>query len=193
VRRTLQQLWKRTDGAVAPTVALSLIGLIAAGGIAFDYARMASMDTELQSAAAQAALAAATQLDHQTGACVRAAAAASSLLSNQSLFANDGGGVNVTVPTTGVTDCTGNAAIQFYQSYDQATDTPGAAATGDANAKVVVVSIAPRQAVFALTPIVAAFRSGSINAQAVASLNSAICKMPPVMICNPAETAGSTR
>ena len=192
MRRTLQQLWKRTDGAVAPTVALSLIGLIAVGGIAFDYARMASLDTELQSAADQAALAAATQLDHQTGACVRAAAAASSLLSNQSLFANDGGSVNVAVPTTGVTDCTGNAAIQFYQSYDQATDTPGAAATGDANAKVVVVSITPREARFALTPIVAALRSGSINAQAVASLNSAICKMPPVMICNPAETATST-
>jgi len=37
--------------------------LIAAGGIAFDYARLAAMDTELQQAADQAALAAVTQLD----------------------------------------------------------------------------------------------------------------------------------
>jgi Flp pilus assembly protein TadG len=171
---------------------MSLFALIAAGGIAFDYSRVASMDTELQDAADQAALAAATQLDGQTGACVRAAAAASSLLTNKTLFANEGTGINVAVPTSGVTDCTGNASIKFYQSYDQVTDTPGTAASGDSNAKVVIVSVSPRQAVYALTPIVAAFRSGNINAQAVASLSSAICKMPPVMICNPAETSTNT-
>lgn len=190
--RLARSLWRNTDGAVAPMVALSLIALIAAGGIAFDYARLAAMDTELQDAADQAALAAASQLDHQTGACARAAAAASSLLSNHARFANDGGGSDVVVPTSAVTDCSGNSAIQFYQSYDQATDTPGPAATDDSNAKIVIVSITPRQAVYALTPIVAALRSGNIGAQAVASLSSAICKMPPVMICNPEETPTST-
>ena len=55
-------------GAVAPTVALSLFALIAVGGLAFDYARLAGMDTELQNAADQAALAAASQLDRQPGA-----------------------------------------------------------------------------------------------------------------------------
>ncbi len=62
-RSVLRRLWKNTSGAVAPTIALSLVALIAAGGIAFDYARLAAMDTELQQAADQAALAAATQLD----------------------------------------------------------------------------------------------------------------------------------
>jgi hypothetical protein len=42
---------------VAPTVALSLFALLGAGGLAFDYARLASLDTELQNAADQAALA----------------------------------------------------------------------------------------------------------------------------------------
>jgi Flp pilus assembly protein TadG len=37
--------------------------LIAAGGVAFDYSRLASMDTELQYAADQTAIAAVTQLD----------------------------------------------------------------------------------------------------------------------------------
>jgi Flp pilus assembly protein TadG len=163
--------------------------LIAVGGIAFDYSRMASLDTELQDAADQAALAAAGQLDGQTGACARAAAAASSLLANKTLLANDGStsGTSIVVPTSGVTTCAGNTAIQFYKSYDQANDTPGPAATSDADAKVVIVSVSPRRAVFALTPIVAAFQSGNINAQAVASLGSAICKVPPVMICNPDE------
>ncbi|WP_157846822.1 pilus assembly protein TadG-related protein [Sphingobium fuliginis] len=87
--RARKSLLQSTGGAVAPTVALSLFALIAAGGIAFDYARLAGMDSELQSAADQAALAAASQLDGATGACSRAANAARNLIANSSRFAND--------------------------------------------------------------------------------------------------------
>jgi Flp pilus assembly protein TadG len=191
MRRLGQRLWRNTDGAVAPVVALSLVALIAAGGIAFDYARMASLDSELQGAADQAALAAAGQLDGQAGACARAAAAAASLVNNNTLFANEAGGVRAIV-VDNEADCDATGKVRFYKSYDQATDTPGDAADSDANAKVVIVSVNPREAIFALTPIVAAFSSGSLNAEAVASLGSAICKVPPVMICNPTEPAGNT-
>lgn len=184
----LRRLWRNDGAAVAPTVALSIVGLVAAGGIAFDYARLVSLDTELQNAADQAALAAAGQLDGRDGACARAAAAASSLLTNKTLISNDGEGSAVEVPTDDVTDCAGNGAIQFYQSYDRVTDTPGDAATADDNAKIVIVSVTPRSVDYALTPIVAALQSGDIGAQAVATLGSAICKTPPVMICNPSET-----
>ena len=85
MRRILQGLLADDAGSVAPVVGLSLIALIAVGGIAFDYARVAAMDTELQNAADQSALAAAGQLDGETGACARAAAAAAALLSNQTL------------------------------------------------------------------------------------------------------------
>jgi Flp pilus assembly protein TadG len=186
-----QRLWGSTDGAVAPVVALSLVALIAAGGIAFDYARMASLDSELQDAADQAALAAAGQLDGQAGACARAAAAASNLVNNNTLFANEAGGTRGIVVDNEAT-CDAAGKIRFYKSYDQATDTPGDEATTDAEAKVVIVDVNPREAIFALTPIVAAVRSGNLNAEAVASLGSAICKVPPVMICNPAEPAGNT-
>jgi Flp pilus assembly protein TadG len=186
-----QRLWRSTDGAVAPVVALSLVALIAAGGIAFDYARMASLDSELQDAADQAALAAAGQLDGQAGACARAAAAASNLVNNNTLFANETGGVRAIV-VDNEADCDATGKIRFYKSYDQATDTPGDEATTDAEAKVVIVAVNPREAFFALTPIVAAVRSGDLNAEAVASLGSAICKVPPVMICNPAEPATNT-
>src|SRR5580765_945252 len=93
-------LLRSNDGAVAPTIALSLVGLIAAGGIAFDYARLASMDTELQTAADQAALAAAAQLDGETGACSRAANAARNMLVNETRMANDGNvsGRQITIP-----------------------------------------------------------------------------------------------
>src|SRR5262245_38436993 len=89
------RLIKATYGAVAPTVALSLFALLGIGGIAFDYARLASLDTELQQAADQAALAAATQLDRSTGARARATAAiqnpaSTRLAANITRMANDG-------------------------------------------------------------------------------------------------------
>ena len=90
-------------GAVAPTVALSLFALIGAGGIAFDYARLAAMDTELQDAADQAALAAATQLDRATDSRARATAAIQDdsdshrLALNLTAFANDSGGATVEI------------------------------------------------------------------------------------------------
>jgi Flp pilus assembly protein TadG len=172
--------------AVAPTVALSLFALIGAGGLAFDYARMASLDTELQNAADQAALAAATQLDQETGAIARATAAAQGLLNNQTLFANDSDadGMLVTVPT-----------ILFYANKSDAeavdgTDCPTTGAvTADDEARFVCVRTANRTARFALTPVVAAFSSGNLSAMAVAGLGSSICKTPPVMICNPQETS----
>jgi Flp pilus assembly protein TadG len=184
-----RSLLRNNDGAVAPTIALSLIALVAVGGVAFDYSRLATMHTELQQAADQAALAAASQLDASSGACARAGAAAAQLLNNQTYFGNYGSGRQVTVASETACDATGS--VKFYQAYDQTTDTPGAAATTDANAKFVVVTVDARQANYALTPIVGVFNSGNIAATAVATLGSgAICKVPPLMICNPTETTG---
>ena len=88
--RALGKLARDTQGAVAPTVALSLFALIAAGGIAFDYARLAALDTELQNAADQAALAAASQLDGRAGACAARPARPRTCSSIKALMANDG-------------------------------------------------------------------------------------------------------
>src|SRR5438067_2192604 len=105
MRGIARRLWTDDQGSVAPIVAISLIGLLAVGGVGFDYARLASMHTELQNAADHAALAAASQLDGSTDSCARAAAAAASLLSNKTYFANDNAGTGVQVPTASVTDC----------------------------------------------------------------------------------------
>jgi Flp pilus assembly protein TadG len=189
MRRSAWTLWGNADGAVAPTVALSLTALIAAGGIAFDYARMASMDTELQSAADQAALAAAAQLDGEDGACERAVAAARSMVAHQTKMANDNGGLAVTIADPGVcnSDTTitfnANASIRFYQDKDKTQESDD-----DSNAKFVEVQVADRRANYALTPIAAAFNSGDMSAIAFAGLDSAICKVPPLMLCNPNET-----
>jgi Flp pilus assembly protein TadG len=182
-------LYRNADGTVAPTIALALFALVAAGGVAFDYARLATMHTELQQAADQAALAAASQLDGGSGACARAAAAAANLLNNETYFASYGSGRTASVTNESACDATG--VIKFYADYNQTTDTPGTAATDDATAKYVIVTLDGRQANYALTPIVGAFSSGTIAATAVATLGSgSICKIPPLMICNPAETTG---
>ena len=181
--RHLFGIWSDKSAAVAPTVALSLFALIGAGGIAFDYARMASLDTELQNAADQAALAGATQLDEEPGAIERATAAAQGLLVNQTLMSNDGSGRDITIPT-----------IFFYETKADAENNTNPIDTSDALAyeiaNYVRVGVALRRADFALTPVVSAFSSGLLGAEAVAGLGSSICKVPPLMMCNPQEDDG---
>ena len=183
--RSLRSLRRDHRAAVAPTVALALTALIGAGGLAFDYAHMAALDTELQDAADQAALAAATQLDGQSGAVARATAAGQALLANSTLFANDGNasGSAVTIPI-----------VMFYTTKSDAennangfTDT-----TRFAEAHFVRVAVQARRANFALTPIVGVVTSGDLNAEAVAGLGSAICKTPPLMLCNPSEPSSNS-
>lgn len=159
---------------MAPTLALALFALIGVGGIAFDYSRMASMDTELQNAADQAALAAATQLDGEAGARARAVAAAQILVANLTYFANDGGSDAVTVPT-----------IIFYSDYDPVTGAKGPVSGSDADANYVLVTVGARTANYALTPVVAAISSGAMTASAFATLDSAWCNLPPFMVCSP--------
>ncbi|MCJ8191044.1 pilus assembly protein TadG-related protein [Sphingomicrobium aestuariivivum] len=171
-----------SEGAAAPTVALSLFALIGAGGIAFDYSRMASLDTELQNAADQATLAAASQLDGEVGACSRAARAADAFLTNETRMANDGGPTDFIVDIALEETCDATGKIRFYQDKAKTT-----AATDDSNANYVEVEVEARKAVFALTPIVAAFESGDISAMAFAGVSNAICKVPPLMVCNPNE------
>ena len=159
----LLQNFKRDEtAAVAVTVALSLFGLIAVGGIAFDYSRMATLDTELQNAADQAALAGVTQLDGTADARARATTAAQNLVVNNTRLSNDAGGAAIGIPT-----------VTFF------TDA-SAAATSDANANRIRVSVTPRTVTYALTPIVGALQSGPMNASALAGLQSSICNVPPL-------------
>lgn len=182
-----QQLIKAERAAIAPTVALSLFALIGAAGLAFDYTRMAAMDTELQNAADQAALAAATQLDRvaadeetgEEGARARAlkAAAASDpedrLAANVTRFANDGDGRDIVV------------TLKFCSEFDDdepSTDTACDEADNDQDARFVIATTTLRTAHYALTPIVAAF-SGSSAAQAVAGVEASLCNVAPLLVC----------
>ena len=169
---------KDETGAVAATYALALVPLIAFAGLAFDYARLMGMDSELQNGADQAALAAATQLDGQTGACQRAANAASSMLQNQVMMAAESNLVTLTSETA----CDAVGQIRFYRDREKSV-----AADSDANARFVEVLVDTRSVDYALIPITGRLASGQIGGVAFAGLGSAICKVPPVMMCNPDE------
>ena len=168
--------WLNESGATAALYALALPALVAVAGVGFDYARLAGMDSELQNAADQAALAGATQLDGKSGACSRAASAASGLVTNSTLLANDGGGLAVSVTNEATCDATG--VVRFWQN--EAATTP---ATTDAEAKFVEVVLGTRRANYALTPIVGAF-GGDISAAALAGLGGAICGTAALSYCN---------
>lgn len=173
--------WRDEAAAVAATYAIAILPLIVVAGVGYDYTRLAAVDSELQNAADQAALAAATQLDRGAGACARASDAAVGLLSNLSMLSNDGSGNAITV--TGEPGCDATGTIRFYQDRDKATP-----ATTDAEARFVEVHVDPREAFFALTPVMATFSSsGDLNARALAGVGSAICRVPPLMICSPSE------
>jgi len=179
MQRTVRRFARNNEGAVAPTVALSLVALLAAGGIAFDYARLAALDTELQNAADQATLAAASQLDKKANACSRANAAAHTLVANRTLFANENSTVDPAVTLADEPGCDATGNIRFYQDAAKTT-----AATSDANARFVEIRVDTRTAKYAFTPIVGAL-SGASVATAFAGMGSAICKVPPLMMCNP--------
>lgn len=180
-RGWLSRLAREEDGAVAGIYGLSLFALVAGAGVAWDWTRVTGMHSELQNAADQAALAAATQLDGDPGTCSRASATAVNLLANSTLLSNDGGSTAITITNEAACDATG--LIRFWQDEDRAT-----AATSDANANFVEVSVDGREAIYAFTPVVGALRSGDIQATAMAGLGSAICKVPPIMLCHPDPT-----
>ena len=167
--RVIRSFGTGMGGAIAPLYAIALLALIAIAGVAFDYGRLMAMQSELQNAADQAALAAVTQLDGKPGARARARQAARSYFANQTRVANDDKGRAVTIADGGFT---------FFS--DGVAGTP---ATSDDDSQAVEVAVDLREMFYALTPVVDAISSGGITARARAGLRKAVCNLPPIMVC----------
>ncbi|MXP41619.1 hypothetical protein GRI75_08180 [Altererythrobacter soli] len=206
-KRGCKAFWRNENGATAALYALALPALVAVGGVGFDYARLAGMDSELQNAADQAALAGATQLDGKTdatspsgiGACQRAInAARGDLVTNNTLLANDANQTRA-VDIAPASDDEDAAEIAFFAERSHAEAYTGdpadanrldlADADCDEAARFIIVETETRAANYALTPVVGAF-AGRLKAAAIAGLGSSVCKVPPIMICNPNDTPG---
>lgn len=168
------------SGAIAGLYGLALFALVAMAGVAWDWTRLAAMDSELQNAADQAALAGAAQIDGEPGTCARASAEAAGMLSNSTLLANDDASSGTAITVTDEPECDAVGMIRFWQDRDATT-----AADDDTNARFIEVTVDGREAFYAFTPLVGALRSGVIEATALAGIGSSICKTPPLMMCNP--------
>jgi Flp pilus assembly protein TadG len=194
-QRTLRTFWTEDRAAISPLFAVGILALVAVAGVGFDYGRLMALDSELQNAADQAALAAVTQLDGGDDAMIRARGAATNAFAtatsdfvNETRFANDKRLLaNATTSTRPITDLT----FHFYDDY--ADDTVGTEITADdqgAQAQVVEVIVNSRQVFYALTPVVGAISSGDVIGRALAGLESATCNVPPMMFCVPVDPDG---
>ncbi len=183
------------DAAIAPLYALGIGVLVTMSAIGFDYGRLMALDSELQNAADEAALAAATQLDGSEDAMANARDAANNAFAtagsefvNQTRFAND-------ARVTGATDTRPITSLsyRFFDAYDSTTDAPGNELTDDddsPDAQVVEVTVNARRVFYALTPLVRAVNSGNVIGKALAGLQSATCNAPPMMFCVPNDADG---
>ncbi|WP_120716016.1 TadE/TadG family type IV pilus assembly protein [Tsuneonella amylolytica] len=177
------------SGAISSLYAIAILPLVVMAGVAFDYGRMMGLDTELQNAADQAALAAATQLDGSAGSRANAITAANNALGNQTRFANDGDGRTITVLGDPEAPDSEDDGYEFFQSYSG--DQFGPAASGDGDARVVLVTVEDRGVRYALTPVMAAFNGGIARGRAAAKLLEATCNAPPMMFCQPKKPDGT--
>ncbi|MEO5597279.1 MAG: pilus assembly protein TadG-related protein [Novosphingobium sp.] len=179
------------SGAIAPIFALALFTLVALAGIGFDYGRLMAMDTELQNAADQAALAAATQLDGKSDSITRATTAATNAFASAtSNFTNETRLANGTRPII-------NISFKFYANEPAglplASQELTTSATDQAKATVVrAYVIGGRTLFYALTPIVAAVSSGSSAPSAMAGVQQSTCDVAPMMICVQGNTGFGT-
>ncbi len=165
-------------GAVAPIVAISLVGLIGMGGLAYDVSRGLALRSELESAVDAAALAGATQLDGSAGARSNAAAVASGVLARNPQILADLAEANVVVDPS--------RDIVFLSSVQ-----PAIVANNAAQARFIQINLTPRR-LGLLFGAFARVTNFNVTAHAIAGLGTALCKSPPIVICNPLEGLGQS-
>ena len=159
-------------GAVAPIVAVSLVALIGMGGLAYDVSRGLALRSELESAVDAAALAGATQLDGSPGSLAKATSVARGALArNPQILADTAEKPNVVIDP--------NRDIVFLSDLQNHTVT-----TDPAQARFIQINLTPRK-LGVLFGAIVRVTNFKVTAHAVAGLGTALCKAPPIVICDP--------
>ncbi|MBV1902484.1 MAG: Tad domain-containing protein [Marinosulfonomonas sp.] len=172
-------------GALLVLWAVSIAVILGIVALSFDFGRLASTQSELQSYADHVALAAAGELDGENDAIIRATAAAANLISDTQAFGS--GAKNLTGPT--------NYTLDFYDTLpasDQAAIAAGL--TTDPNDAIYARVVAVPQTVnftfgaafFALTGN--APSNNQVSAIAIAGFTQYACDVTPLMFCLPSPT-----
>jgi len=173
------------SGATLVYVSLMLGLFLGVVGLTADFSRFYISDTQAQQAADAAAIAGASQLDGLGGSITRAtnAAQATPLVNNTQNFATEGNAAaNVQI-----------ASIRFLDSLPASDDTPitGGVTTSDFDAEFIEVTTEVLTHNNLFLNAIGAAKTKTLTATAVAGQEAAICRVTPLMICNPAEQSGS--
>lgn len=171
------------SGAVAIWVAGSIAVMIGIAALSLDLGRIATADTELKWASDAAALAGAPQLDGLAGARDRARLAATGTLagagvgltSNSDTFDIDAAPVSV-------------VGVKFLSKLGPGEGTSGdIEATSDANARYIQVVVEQTTVNNLFIQVVGGPDTSTVQQSSVAGYGSTICRIPPLMLCNPYE------
>lgn len=175
--------WARDKrGGVAVYVALIASVTFGIIGLAIDATRAMIVKSESQAAADAAALAAASQLDGTPSAISRANAALANFVTNTQRLASTGAGD------------VGIAQVRYLRALpaDDASPIGNDLVTTDPlQARFVEVTTAPLTHLNTFLRAVGADEGVTITTDAVAGCHQMVCRTLPMMICNPAEDAGS--
>jgi|GEM_PF-6104567 len=192
-RSLVAALGRDRRGAIAILFAISLAALAGMVALALELGRAWNLQSQLESAADAAALAAATQLDGSIGARQRAIQAASGALArNIQIFATDGLGADVLFDSSqGIDPGSGkttNQNIRFFTGLPLSN--PANEANSDAVARLVQVSAPARRLDFSFAALVGATPSVTPQARAVATWQRLYCDTPSIVVSNPNEDPG---
>lgn len=176
------------EGAILVFWAVALVVILGMTGLAFDFGRVATTQSELQSYADHVALAAAGELDGQSDAITRATAAAANLISDTQTFGNGGQSLAGAASYT----------LAFYASLPS-NDTAAMTdvTTDPAKTAFVRVLVKPKTVPYTLMAAVAALTGSpntgaQVGATAVAGFTQYACDITPMMMClPPGFTAGN--
>jgi Flp pilus assembly protein TadG len=170
----LRRLRADESGNVIIYVSIAAAAILGMAGLALDGSRAMITHSEAQAAADAAALAGASQLDGQAGACDRAKAEAAAV-ANQQRFAT-GGPAAVTI-ASGSPRCLTNLPASDGTAIDASLVT-----TSDAAAKYVQVITQQLTHANTLLNAVSSQTSVTIQRSAVAGFNRSLCAAAPVMM-----------
>jgi Flp pilus assembly protein TadG len=206
--RFCRRLLRDDRGVVVVWTTVGLIGFIAVGALVLDGERMFNLNTQMQSYADHAALAAAAELDGDSEAIERAIRAATGgtagpiVTDTQNYSFDADKSLTVTSMTFLSKLATGQNRAGELMAGDvvEYTHTVGSALPPSETkgplsrrTRYVQVVVAPRDVTYVLAPILAAFgvgdasSSAAVSAGAIAGFTRVACRFPPLMMCNPTE------
>jgi hypothetical protein len=205
----LGRLARDESGVVTIFVVVALSVLLGLGALVIDAGRLYNLNSEMQAYADYVALAAAAELDGEAGAIDRATKAAlgdadsDPLVEDGQSFATGASALAVgrliflsrlgddPPPDDLGTRPAGDNVLCSVEAGGATTCT----ADHDGQAQFVEVTVEAREVLFLMLPVLRAFgvaeaaTTGRAAAQAVAGFTREVCNFPPLMMCNPYETA----